>query len=61
MYLTTVFFSQFAEFKTADGHKLPAADRHAHSKNLLLHQWGSGIIPQLPNRNSENHVQPGDV
>lgn len=61
MYLTTVFSSQFAEFKTADGHKLPAADRHAHSKNLLLHQWGSGFVPQLSNRGSENHLQPGDV
>lgn len=65
MCLTCLFFlsfcSQFAKSKTADGYKLPASHRHAHSTNLLLHQRGAGTIPQLPDRGPEDYVQPGDV
>lgn len=64
MLIGPLFFSlcsQFAQSKTTDGYQLPASDRHAHCKNLLLHQRGAGSISQLPDRDPENYVQPGDV
>lgn len=52
---------QFAQSKTADGCQLPASDRHAHCKNILLHQRGAGAVSQFPDRDPENYIQPGDV
>ena len=63
--LTHLFYlwpwSQFAQSETADGYKLPASDRHAHCKNLLLHQRGAGAVSQLPDGDPEDYIQPRDV
>lgn len=59
--LSILSLMQFAQSETSDGYKLPASDGHAHRKNLLLHQRGAGPIPQLPDRDPENYLQPGNV
>lgn len=56
-----ILLSQFAQSQTSDGRQLPSSDRHAHREDLLLHQWGAGSLSQLPHRDPEDHVQPGDV
>lgn len=59
--LSILSLTQFAQSETSDGYKLPASDGHAHRKNLLLHKRGAGPIPQLPDRDPENYLQPGNV
>lgn len=59
--LSVPSLTQFAQSQATDGYKLPATDGHAHRANLLLHRRGASPLPQLPDGDSENHVQPGDV
>lgn len=52
---------QFAEPTAPAGRELLAADGHAHRSDVLLLQRGSGHVYDLPHRDPEAHVQPGDV